>query len=88
MSKDWTLDIGLYGRAVGVNVRKYRLHRKLSQRELGKLCKSRGRRLSATTISQIETGQRRVEVDDFVTLSAALRRPMIDFLDTSCLVEQ
>lgn len=66
------LEIGVAGRRVAVNVKDVREARRMKQRDLSARLVELGHPMSASAISKIEAGERRVDVDDLVSLAAAL----------------
>lgn len=66
------VEIGPVGEAVRTNLAAMRKQRGLTLRDLSELMKQAGRPMAHNTISEIERGARRVDVDDLVSLSSAL----------------
>ena len=60
---------GLTTEAVAANLRRLRADGRMSVRELSERS---GRKLTPNAVSEIENGQRKVDVDDLVTLALAL----------------
>lgn len=67
------VELGPTGQTVRLNVRRLREAAGLTLREVSEATSALGRPLSVATLSQVETGARRVDVDDLVVLSIALR---------------
>ncbi|MFT3661744.1 MAG: helix-turn-helix transcriptional regulator [Gordonia sp. (in: high G+C Gram-positive bacteria)] len=63
---------GPVGATVQQNVSLWRIRRKLSQTQLADRVTACGRRMTRQALSDIETGRRRVDVDDLVALALAL----------------
>jgi len=66
------IEAGPAGAAVRTNVAALRRYRNLDQPTLAERTAKLGRPLSVSTISRIEQGDRRVDVDDLMVLAAAL----------------
>jgi transcriptional regulator with XRE-family HTH domain len=66
------VEVGGIGRNVATNLRRLRDARSLSTRDLSALLAKAGRPIPASGITRIEKGERRVDVDDFAALAAAL----------------
>ena len=64
--------VGATGRQVGENLKRLRLARGLSTRELAEELRQHGRPIPATGITRIEKGARSVDVDDLFTLAVVL----------------
>ncbi|MCZ4276257.1 helix-turn-helix transcriptional regulator [Rhodococcus yunnanensis] len=64
--------LGATGDTVRANIASARNEQRLTLRELAERTAEIGRPMSNSTISQIENGSRRVDVDDLLTLSIAL----------------
>lgn len=67
------LNIGPTGRTVAFNVQRLRKTRGHTQTALAALLTKAGRRMSLSSLSEIELGTRRVDVDDLAALAAALQ---------------
>jgi transcriptional regulator with XRE-family HTH domain len=67
-----TSDIGATGRRVAENVRRLRLARELSLRDLSAKLAELGRPILPSGLLKIEHGQRRVDVDDLAALAEVL----------------
>ena len=63
---------GSVGEAVAHNVRVVRDRRQLTQQQLAKKLGELGRSMQASTVAKIESGDRRVDVDDLAALAVAL----------------
>ncbi|PPF32660.1 hypothetical protein C5E05_19335 [Pseudoclavibacter sp. AY1H1] len=74
------VELGPVGEALARNLKHLREARQLRLDDLAELLAQAGRPLSKTTLSQIETGGRRVDVDDLVTIAQALRVEIADLL--------
>jgi transcriptional regulator with XRE-family HTH domain len=72
MASRRSIEAGPIGRAVAANVAAIRQQRRLDQVALAELTVKLGRPLPVSTISRIEQGDRRVDVDDLVVLAVAL----------------
>lgn len=66
------VEIGPTGDTVRQNIARARNDRRLTLRELAKVLAQSDRPLSYTTLSQIENGARRVDVDDLMAIAVAL----------------
>jgi transcriptional regulator with XRE-family HTH domain len=64
--------IGPTTRTVGANVKRIRLEQQITQAELSDRLRENWHPIPTSSIGRIETGDRRVEVDDLVALSIAL----------------
>lgn len=64
---------GAHSRAVGENVRRLRKARGISTYELSALLAEKGRRIQASSLSRLESGERRADVDDVMVLAVILR---------------
>lgn len=65
-------ELGETGRYVARNVARIRNAQGLSTVRLAQMLDGAGRPISATAITRVESGERRVDVDDLVALAAAL----------------
>jgi transcriptional regulator with XRE-family HTH domain len=65
-------DLGETGRYLARNVARIRNAQGLSTVRLSQMLDGAGRSISATAITRVESGERRVDVDDLVALAAAL----------------
>ncbi|WP_167139634.1 helix-turn-helix transcriptional regulator [Diaminobutyricimonas sp. TR449] len=74
------LEVGEAGRTVASNVRSMRRALDLTLDDLSARLEAQGRPMSRATLSQIETLNRRVDVDDLVALARALDAPLVDLL--------
>lgn len=74
------LEQGAVGAAVAANVRRLRRRRDLSQQQLAELLDQLGRPLRASAVMKIESGDRRVDVDDLVAFAVALNVPLAALL--------
>lgn len=74
------VELGPVGEALTRNLKHLREARHLRLDDLADLLAQAGRPLSKTTLSQIETGGRRVDVDDLVAIALALRVDIADLL--------
>ncbi|WP_189096813.1 helix-turn-helix domain-containing protein [Streptomyces kronopolitis] len=66
------VEIGPAGVQAARNIERLRLARALSQHQLAERCTALGRPLTNTAISRTERARRRCDVDDLVTIAAAL----------------
>jgi transcriptional regulator with XRE-family HTH domain len=66
------IDIGPAGAQLAKNIRTVRTARRLQYKELSDLMESLGRPIAPLGIRRIESHERRVDVQDLVTLSEAL----------------
>lgn len=66
-------EIGEVGRNVAANVQRLRTGQRLSTTKLAELLGAQGRLIHATSITKIEGGARRVDVDDLAFLAAVLK---------------
>lgn len=66
------VEIGKIGQHVAESIARLRRERGLEQRDLAELVTGAGRTMSASVLSKIESGARRVDVDDLVAIAAAL----------------
>jgi transcriptional regulator with XRE-family HTH domain len=73
-------DIGPTGREVARNVKRVRVARDMTQQDLSDRLSRLGRPIPVASIGKIESGLRRVEVDDLVALSIALEVPPVALL--------
>jgi transcriptional regulator with XRE-family HTH domain len=64
--------VGLTGKQVGTNLKRLRELRKISTTELSSRLSEKGVPLQATGITRIESGERRVTVDELVTMAVIL----------------
>lgn len=67
-----TIELGPVGEQVIANVTRLRKQLRLSQAQLSERLAEAGRPIRATGIHRVETGKRRVDVDDLVALAGAL----------------
>jgi transcriptional regulator with XRE-family HTH domain len=74
------LELGPTGQTVADNLTRIRKQQQLHQRELAARLAAIGRPMLSTVISKIEQGDRRVDVDDLLALSAALNISPLDLL--------
>jgi transcriptional regulator with XRE-family HTH domain len=74
------VEIGPVGETVRGNVADLRKRRGLTLRDLSEKMTAAGRPMAYNTLSEIERGARRVDVDDLVALAVALGAPPIDLL--------
>ncbi len=65
-------DIGEIGRRVGERVRQVRNEREFTQQELSRRLWAVGRHMPTASIGRLESGDRRVDVDDLMALAYAL----------------
>lgn len=65
-------DVGATGRTVATNIARIRKSKQLSLKDLEGLSAGRGRRMSFSSLSKIENGDRRVDVDDLMVLAQVL----------------
>lgn len=63
---------GLVGAATAAMVEEVRKRRQMTQRDLSERLTELGRPMRPSAVAKIEAGDRRVDVDDLVTLAAAL----------------
>ncbi len=77
--------IGPTGHTVRANVSKFRKLRGLTLRELAERLEQGGRKMAHNTISEIERGARRVDVDDLTALAAALDVAPVDLLSATTM---
>lgn len=68
------------GNAVAANLRRLRRRRDLSQQQLAERLEQLGRPLRASAVMKIESGDRRVDVDDLVAIAVALNVPLAALL--------
>lgn len=66
------IELGPSGKTVAENVRRIREQKALTFTEISRSIASRGRSISPLAVRRIEEGQRRVDVDDLIALSAVL----------------
>jgi transcriptional regulator with XRE-family HTH domain len=66
------VELGPTGETVRANIRRFREEQGWRLDDLATLIRHAGRPMSKTTLSQIETGGRRVDVDDLMALSHVL----------------
>ncbi|MDG4861121.1 helix-turn-helix transcriptional regulator [Streptomyces sp. T-3] len=66
------IEIGPAGIQAARNIERLRLLRGLSQQDLAERCTALGRPMTNTTLSRTERARRRCDVDDLVTIAAAL----------------
>ncbi|MFW5415431.1 helix-turn-helix domain-containing protein [Nocardiopsis sp. CNT-189] len=66
------IELGPTGRTVAENLRRLRITRELSLRELAELADQAGRKFGVNALSQAEKGLRRLDVDDLVVLAVVL----------------
>lgn len=66
------VEIGAIGRHVAEAIARLRRERGLEQRDLAERVSTAGRALTASVLSKIESGARRVDVDDLAAIAAAL----------------
>ncbi len=71
---------GPVARAVAENVRAIRDRRRLSQQQLAAELGRLGRPMQASAVAKIESGDRRVDVDDLAALAVALNVPVARLL--------
>lgn len=64
--------VGPTGKTVGENLRRLRALQNVTQSELSARLRENGRPIPVASIGRIESGERRVEVDDLVALAIAL----------------
>ena len=62
-----------YEKAVGQNIRKIRMMRKLSQEQVAAQLQVRGCDVTRSALAKIEVGQRHIYLDEFRLLSALLQ---------------
>ena len=67
------IPIGPTGESARANIRALREARCLTTRQLAALLTAAGRPFTATAITRVEHGQRRIDVDDLTAFAAALR---------------
>lgn len=67
-----TIEIGEAGGCVAAAVAAHRQRRGWEQRQLAERVSAAGRPMSASVLGKVESGVRRVDVDDLVALAAAL----------------
>lgn len=65
--------VGPSGMTVARNVARFRNARGFTTVQLAKLLEDAGRPITASSITKLELGQRKVDVDDLVTLAVVLR---------------
>ncbi|SDH75333.1 helix-turn-helix domain-containing protein [Agrococcus jejuensis] len=65
-------DIGPAGKTVGDRVRRVRESLEWTQHDLSRVLTDRGRPIPVSSIGRIESGQRKVDVDDLLALALAL----------------
>jgi transcriptional regulator with XRE-family HTH domain len=66
------VELGPTGETVRQNIARVRSERRLTLRELAERLKETGRPLAHNTLSEIERGARRVDVDDLMAIAVAL----------------
>lgn len=66
------VEIGAMGRHAAETIARLRRERGWEQRDLAERVATAGRGLSASVLSKIENGSRRIDVDDLVAVAAAL----------------
>jgi transcriptional regulator with XRE-family HTH domain len=69
------IEIAPAGIRTARNIERLRLARELSQQQLAERCTALGRPLTNTALSRTERARRRCDVDDLVTIAAALGVP-------------
>lgn len=67
---------GAVAEAVAANVRAVRERRGMSQQQLAARMGDLGRPIQASTVAKVESGSRRVDVDDLAALAVALNVPL------------
>jgi transcriptional regulator with XRE-family HTH domain len=77
------IQIGETGERVAAAVATHRQRRGWDQRHLAELVTAAGRPMSASVLGKIESGARRVDVDDLAALAAALDVPPARLLPTA-----
>ncbi|THJ64592.1 helix-turn-helix transcriptional regulator [Arthrobacter echini] len=60
------------GKTVAANVKRLRMEHNLNIPELGRKLEKNGHPLTATSITRLEAGRRRIDVDDLMALAVAL----------------
>lgn len=73
--------IGSAGQAVAANIARRRAELGMTQQRLSELSRSAGRPLTRQAVAEIETGKRRVDVDDLVILAGCLELCHQDLMD-------
>ncbi|WP_314453253.1 helix-turn-helix transcriptional regulator [uncultured Microbacterium sp.] len=68
------------GRTVAANIRRIRQHRRMRLEDVASLLAFHGRPIGKATLSLIENGQRRVDVDDLMAFARVLRVTPVDLL--------
>ncbi|MCQ4120448.1 helix-turn-helix domain-containing protein [Rhodococcus tibetensis] len=66
------VETGLTGNTVRENIARVRKEQRLTLRDLAERLSERGRPMAHNTLSEIERGARRVDVDDLVAIAVAL----------------
>jgi transcriptional regulator with XRE-family HTH domain len=79
------VEIGPTGEIVRANVARFRRQRGLTLREMADKMKQAGRPLAYNTISEIELGARRVDVDDLAALADVLEVLPTDLLGSGAM---
>ncbi|MBA2948505.1 helix-turn-helix domain-containing protein [Streptomyces himalayensis] len=67
-----SIEIGPAGIQTARNIERLRLLRGLTQHHLAERCTALGRPLTNTALSRTERARRRCDIDDLVTIAAAL----------------
>lgn len=75
------IPIGPTGDQLRKNLVRLRALRNLTTRGLSEICTRLGRPIPPTGITRIEKGERRVDVDDLLTLASALQVPYQRLID-------
>jgi transcriptional regulator with XRE-family HTH domain len=69
------VEIGPTGKTVAERIKDLRKQRQMQQSDLARRMTELGRPMAASAISKIETGERRVDVDDLMAFAVALDTP-------------
>lgn len=78
------VNLGATGELVRANVRRIRTARGLTYAELSRRLERIGRPIAPLGLTRIETGFRRVDVDDLIALTQALSCTVADLSSSPC----
>lgn len=79
------VEIGPTGHTVRANVKNFRKQRGLTLRGLAERLEQGGRPMAHNTVSEIERGARRIDVDDLTALADALDVMPVDLLGSDTM---
>ena len=74
------VDLGVTGEVTRMNIKRVRRAKKLRLEDLSNRLAELGHPLSKASLSQIETGGRRIDVDDLASISTALGVSPVDLM--------